>query len=217
MEFSAFYVTGRFITLSKKPTTLPYPEPHEFSPRTCIVFIKNHFNIIISSTFTSYKWSLSLRFHHQNPMCNPLRYHSCHMPRPFHFSWFDHPYNGWWGEQALKLVNVWSLPVSCCIFSLKPKYFSQHHILEHPQNMSLPEHERRKILHWTLARAAKVRSAFYFFMNIILVCYGDSQIFEIWHSFKRFIPYNYGMILYCILLTKHEYILLWSQIWFKNL
>ena len=150
-------------------------------------------------------------------MCDALRLHSCHMPRPTHFSWFDHPSNGWWG-QALMLVSVRSPPVSCFIFSLKPKYLSQNHVLEHPQNMSLPEYEGRKILHRTLASTAKVQSAPYFFMNVILVCfcYGDSQIFKIRHNFKWFIPYNYGMILYCILFTKHEYILLWSQIRFQK-
>ena len=215
-EFSANYVTERFIIFSKKPVTLPYPEPREFSPRPCILFIKNHFNIIIPSTFTSYKWPLSLRFPYKNPMCNPQTLHSYHMSRPFHFSWFYHPSTGWWREQVLKFVNVRSPPLSCYIFSLKPKYHSQHYILQHPQDMSLPEYERRKFLHRTLASTAEVQSALYFFMNIILVCYGGTQIFEIWHNFKRFILYNYGVILYWILFTKHEYILLWSQIRFQK-
>jgi hypothetical protein len=44
----------------------------------------------------SSKWSLSFRFSHPNPIyASPLP-HTCYMPRPAHYSWFDHPTNiGW--------------------------------------------------------------------------------------------------------------------------
>jgi len=56
-------------------------------------FLKIHLNIILRSITGSPKSSLSLRFPHQNPVhASPLP-HTCHMPRPFHSSRFDHPNN----------------------------------------------------------------------------------------------------------------------------
>jgi hypothetical protein len=33
------------------------------------------------------------------------------------------------------------------------------------------------------------QSALHFFMDAILICYGCSQVFEIWHIFKEFISF----------------------------
>jgi hypothetical protein len=30
------------------------------------------------------------------------------MPRPSHFSWFDHPNNIWWEVQMTEFSNMWS-------------------------------------------------------------------------------------------------------------
>ena len=60
-------------------------------------FLKIHLNVILPSMPGSPKWSLSFRFPHQNPVyASPLP-HTCHMPRPSHPSWFDHPKKIWWG------------------------------------------------------------------------------------------------------------------------
>ena len=48
-------------------------------------FSNIHFNIIFPSSSTSSKWLLSLRFPHQNPVCNCCFSHTCHIPSPSPF------------------------------------------------------------------------------------------------------------------------------------
>ena len=52
-------------------------------------FSKTHFNIILTSTPSSYKWSLSFRFSYRNPVCIYLLSHTCHMHRQSQHPWFD--------------------------------------------------------------------------------------------------------------------------------
>ena len=51
-------------------------------------FLKIHINIIIPSTPRSPKWSLSLGFPYQNPVCASPAPHTLYIPRPSHSSRF---------------------------------------------------------------------------------------------------------------------------------
>ena len=54
-------------------------------------FLKIRFNIILPSTPGCFKWSPSLKFAHQNPVCTTQLPHTCYMPCLSNSSWFDHP------------------------------------------------------------------------------------------------------------------------------
>jgi len=72
---------------SHELTNCPCSEPvHVLSSH----FLKIQLNIPPSMSGSS-KWSLCLRFPHQNPVCTPTHTHTCYMPGHSHWSWFDHP------------------------------------------------------------------------------------------------------------------------------
>ena len=78
---------------SQVPATCPYPEPARSSLYPTPYSLKIHLNIILPSKPESPKWSLILRFPHQNPVyASPLP-HMRYMPRPSHSSPFYHPNN----------------------------------------------------------------------------------------------------------------------------
>jgi hypothetical protein len=70
---------------------------HTFPP----YFPKIHSNIIRTSTPTSTKWCLPLRFSVQNFASVSDLSHECYMPHPSHPSWSDHPF---WSQVMMFLV-----------------------------------------------------------------------------------------------------------------
>ena len=89
--------------IHKWPPTVPnlnqFDPIHTPTPK----FLKIHLNIIHSSTPLSSKWSLSLRFPHQNPVSTSPLPHTCYMPRPSHSSRFHRPNDIWLGVQIIKI------------------------------------------------------------------------------------------------------------------
>jgi hypothetical protein len=94
-KFPAFYRTRRIITTFTSARNLPLSwassiqsiPPHPTFWRS-ILLLSSHVG-------WSPKWSLSLRFSHQNPVYAFPLPHICYMPRPSH-SRFGHPKNiGW--------------------------------------------------------------------------------------------------------------------------
>ena len=63
------------------PATCPYPESDHSTPCPPSHFLKIHLNIIVPSMPGSSRWSLSLRFRHQNPVYTSPLPHTCYVLR----------------------------------------------------------------------------------------------------------------------------------------
>ena len=102
-EIHHFYWTRMFIT-GLQVTATCHPEPDQSSPSPPSHLLKINLSIILPSTPGSPKWSLSLRFPHQIPVYACPLSHTCYVPRPTHYSRYDHPNNNWWAGQIIKLL-----------------------------------------------------------------------------------------------------------------
>jgi hypothetical protein len=57
-----------------------------------------------------------IRFPHQNPVCTLPVTHTCHIPRPSHYSWFDHGVV--FGDEVIQICDTTG--TSWCHFA--PRY-----------------------------------------------------------------------------------------------
>ena len=103
-KFSTFYGTRRFITAFTKARHLSLSWASSIQSISLSLFSVIHFNIIISPTRKSSKWSPSLTFFHLNPVCTSPFLHTCYVSCPSQSSWFDHPNNIWWWVHSIKLL-----------------------------------------------------------------------------------------------------------------
>jgi len=108
-KFPAFYGTWRFITTF----TRDYQLSLSWAINPSSHFLESHLNIFLPSMPGSSKWSPSLRFLHQNPVCTSSLPHTCYMPHPSHSSRFDHPNSVWWAIQIIKLLIMQFSPLPC--------------------------------------------------------------------------------------------------------
>ena len=121
-KFPALYWTRRFITAFTSARHLSFDPVHTPTSH----FLKIHLNIILPPMPGSSKWSLSLRFPHQNPVYACPLPHTRYMPLPSHFSWLYHPKNIGWGVQIITLLILQFSPIPCYLVPLRPKYSPQH-------------------------------------------------------------------------------------------
>jgi hypothetical protein len=81
-------------------------------------FLKIRLNIILPHTPGSTKWSLSLRFPHQNPI-HTSSPRTRNMPHPSHCSRFYHPHNSGWGVQIIQLLIMKFSPLGTLLLPTK--------------------------------------------------------------------------------------------------
>jgi len=104
-------------------------------------------NIILPYMPGSSKWSLSLRFPHQNPSIPLLSPHTCYMPCLWHSFGFDHPYNIWWGVQIIKLLIIWFFPLPFYLIPFRLHYAPSASVLKHHQLTLFPQFEWPSLKH----------------------------------------------------------------------
>jgi len=162
-------------------------------------FFKIHINTVDSSTPRSPKWSLFLRFPHQNPVHASPTHHMRYMLYPSYSSRFDHTNNTGWGVQIIKLLIMKFPPLSCYLIPHRHEYSPQYPMLKHFQPTFLPQCEwpsftpihnnmqncssmflnfyifgyqsvRQKTQHQMIASIPWLQCVFNFFLNSILIC-----------------------------------------------
>ena len=85
-KFTTFYGTPKVhYRIHKCPQPIPILSPDRSSPCTHIPLPEDPSQYYLPSTPGSSKWSLSLKFPHQNPVYAFPLPHTCYMARKFHF------------------------------------------------------------------------------------------------------------------------------------
>jgi hypothetical protein len=98
-----------------------YPEPARSNPTVPTShFLKIHLNVYLPSTTEPSKWSLSLRFPHQNPACATTIHHTLYVLRQSHSCRFYQPNNCGRGEQIIKLLIMYFSPLPVTLTRLGP-------------------------------------------------------------------------------------------------
>ena len=127
-KLPAFYVTRRFIIMfTTAPQLIPILSEINSLHALPFYFFKIPFNIILPHTPRSSKWSLSLRFLHQNSVCISLFPHTCHITHSS--SLITHSNSIWSAVQIVKPLIMQFHPVSCYFLPLSPKYLRRRQIL----------------------------------------------------------------------------------------
>ena len=121
-KFPAFYGTQRFITAFTTARHLSLSSARSIQSMSPSHFLKIHFNIILPATPKSSKWSVSLRFLHQNCVSTAPVPQTCYMFRPYYSS-FDNRNNTWWAEHITKLLVMQSSPPHVTLSLLGPNIF----------------------------------------------------------------------------------------------
>ena len=137
-KFPTFYANWKFITLLKSVRHLSLSRARNIHSMPPFHFLKIHFNIILPSAAGSFKWPLSLRFHHLSLVCTFSLPHTFYVPCQYHPSRFDLPNSVWCRThyEAPHYVVVFTplLPRPSL-----PQISPQHPMLKHPQPTFFPQ------------------------------------------------------------------------------
>ena len=143
---------------SKVPATCPFPILSQIDPVQAPTshFLKIHLNIILSSTPGSSKWSLSVRFYHQNPVCTSPTPHACYIPRSSYMSHLQDT------AQTFRIVTMFVI-INLQTFRTHVYDRLSYHIHIHIPSSNCPllspsNRKRLQRRHITICRSTKILS-----------------------------------------------------------